>query len=121
MRLNRILKRSAFLAAASSGRRCRSRSFNIQIIERADHAQLGLRVGLTASRKTGNSVERNRIRRRLREAADIAFKQHDLGSVDLVVIARREVLSEPFNDLISALTETPHKAKFPHARSTKLH
>jgi ribonuclease P protein component len=34
----------------------------------------GLKLGLTASRKTGNAVKRNRIRRRLRAAAACAAR-----------------------------------------------
>jgi len=72
-RLSRLKQRKDFLAAAAHGRRFRSSAFSAQVRDAApEEGQDGLRLGLTASRKTGNSVKRNRIRRRLRAAAAIA-------------------------------------------------
>lgn len=47
----------------------------------------GARLGITASRKVGGAVERNRVKRRVREW----FREvrGELGDRDLVVIARR--------------------------------
>ena len=47
------------------------------------------RLGLTVSRRVGNSVVRNRWKRALREAFRLA--QHDLPSYDLVCIPHRDV------------------------------
>jgi ribonuclease P protein component len=47
----------------------------------------GARLGLTASRKVGNAVARNRVKRRIREW----FRRHDVireMALDVVVIAR---------------------------------
>ena len=57
------------------------------------------RVGLTASRKVGSAVERNRARRRLRAAVDAVMPHHGTPGLDYVVIARRETLRRPFSDL----------------------
>jgi ribonuclease P protein component len=111
MRIKHLLKRSSFLAAAEHGRRFRSHTFTVQILGRLDLVSTSMRLGLTASRKTGNAVERNRIRRRLRAAAEQAFAPHDLTATDVVIIAKREVLSEPFEKLISELAEAPRRAK----------
>jgi ribonuclease P protein component len=111
MRIKHLLKRSSFLAAAEHGRRFRSRTFTVQVLARQDSVSTSMRLGLTASRKTGNAVERNRIRRRLRAAAEQAFTPLDLTATDIVIIARREVLSEPFEKLVSELAEAPRRAK----------
>jgi len=55
-----------------------------------DEPQDGLRLGLIVSKKVGESVERNRVKRQLREgfrhmAQDVA---EAAGQLDLVVIAR---------------------------------
>jgi ribonuclease P protein component len=55
----------------------------------------GSRVGLTAGRVLGNAVERNRIKRRMRQA--IRQSQSELtASVDVVLHPRRAVLEAEF-------------------------
>lgn len=54
------------------------------------------RLGLTVTRKLGNAVIRNRIRRRLREAARATFPQHAREGHDYVIIARPAALARPF-------------------------
>lgn len=57
------------------------------------------------TRKQGNAVERNRMRRRLKEAvrrtAGVPFKPGH----DYVVVARRDTLTAPFSSLVAALAE----------------
>jgi ribonuclease P protein component len=99
-RLTRLTKRSEFQAAAGSGRRFRSAHMTVQLLERADDA--GVRVGLTASRKVGGAVVRNRVRRRLRAAAREAFAGVT-QSLDIVLVARTEVASAPYGALIDTM------------------
>jgi ribonuclease P protein component len=47
-----------------------------------------LRLGITASRKIGNAVQRNRARRLIREAFRAVFSELPSG-LDIVVIVRR--------------------------------
>ena len=46
------------------------------------------RCGLTASRKVGGAVVRNRAKRRLRETIRALVRAHDIKGWDVVVIAR---------------------------------
>lgn len=58
----------------------------------------GSRVGLTAGRVLGNAVERNRIKRRMRQA--IRQAQTELtASVDVVLHPRRAVLEAEFSQI----------------------
>jgi ribonuclease P protein component len=59
-----------------------------------------LRVGFTVSRKVGNAVERNRVRRRLRAAAELVMPTHARQDCDYVVIGRRQTLTRPFSALV---------------------
>ncbi len=61
------------------------------------------RVGFTASRKVGNSVIRNRARRRLREAARRLLRDHGLPSLDYVLIAREATATRAWDDLLGDL------------------
>ncbi len=52
-----------------------------------------LRFGFTVTKKTGNAPERNRIRRRLREAVRRAGEGLEGIGGDFVLIGRREALA----------------------------
>jgi ribonuclease P protein component len=129
MRLARLTQRKEFLAAAEHGRRFRSPAFMAQVRNaapgeaRKDGAPPGLRLGLTASRKTGNAVKRNRIRRRLRAAAAEALADQTQRPCDIVIVARPEVLVADFRTLVADLSiaidrAKPHK---PHADRRRPH
>lgn len=114
MRLARLTQRKEFLAAAEHGRRFRSSSFTVQVRDAAaEEGRDSLRLGLTASRKTGNAVKRNRIRRRLRAAATKALAGQTDRACDVVVIARSEVLGTTFDRLVADLSVAIERAK-PH-------
>jgi ribonuclease P protein component len=99
-RPGRLTKRPEFLAAAS-GRRFHTERMTVQGRLRDDMA--GLRFGLTVTKKVGHATERNRIRRRLRNAIQSAAVDHRERSADVVVIGRRESLSAPFPLLVEDL------------------
>ncbi len=62
------------------------------------------------TKKTGTATERNRIRRRLREALRHARALSTDPDTDYVVVARREVLSLPFPGLVAALEGAVRRA-----------
>lgn len=66
-----------------------------------------VRVGFTVTKKVGNSVCRNRARRRLKAAVAEIFPDHATPGLDLVVIGRQETLTRPYSlllqDLLAAL------------------
>jgi ribonuclease P protein component len=63
----------------------------------------GIRLGITASRRVGNAVARNRVRRRLREAARLVLPANAATGRDYVVIGRAATVQRPFAMLVSDL------------------
>lgn len=87
-RSSRLTSRAQFLEVYDKGRRVSSSSFVVFGLENACD---GCRLGITVTRKVGNAVRRNRIKRVLREI----FRSHwdELSPpIDLVVNARESIL-----------------------------
>jgi ribonuclease P protein component len=97
-KLRRLTKRSEFVRAARGKRTGRS-GFLLQAVA-SEGTVPG--VGFTVTKAMGNAPERNRIKRRLREAAR-ACAQAFHPQHDYVLVGRREALNEPFTRLVGNL------------------
>jgi ribonuclease P protein component len=72
------------------------------------------RFGLTITKKIGIAVERNRIRRRMKEAIRQLQTDHAEPNVDYVLIARRAALDCDFKQLVHDLQDALHRV---HSRT----
>ncbi len=106
---DRLTRRAQFTAAAK-GRRFHSPRMTVQAVRGAEDAGERPRFGLTVTRKVGNAVERNRIKRRLREALRLHVAADGVPGVDYVIVARRELLSAPFDRIVTDLAEGLRRA-----------
>jgi ribonuclease P protein component len=101
--MERLRQRADFLAAAG-GAKIATAAFVLQTRDRRDGGPV--RVGFTVSRKVGGAVERNRVRRRLREIVRLSAADRLCSGHDYVLIGRRAALSLPFE----RMTEDFNKA-----------
>ena len=73
-----------------------------------------LRLGVVASKKVGNAPERARAKRRLREA----FRRHRAGftaaTEDVVLVAKRSILTAPWTDVVAELLQLAARAGLCH-------
>jgi ribonuclease P protein component len=94
--MERLKRRRDFLAAAA-GAKVSTAGFVVQEHPRGDDGPV--RVGFTVSKKVGGAVERNRVRRRLREIVRLsAARNLNVGS-DYVLVGRRAALEMSFSRL----------------------
>jgi ribonuclease P protein component len=102
---------SDFQRAARQGKRWTTSSFILQAFDRGD--ALPCRLGLTASRKVGNAVVRNRAKRRLKSMMRLFLNGRDLPGLDIVLIAKTEAARAVFtimqSDLLRAIDKTTAK------------
>ncbi|UVC09112.1 ribonuclease P protein component [Rhizobium sp. TH2] len=101
MNPGRLKSRPEFLRMRSGERR-RGPYFILEVLDRKAPSEAP-RTGFTVTKKQGNSPERNRIRRRLKEAVRLSGRFEMLPGHDYVFVGHRDVLDAPFAELTKAL------------------
>jgi len=94
---DRMLARDMFRRVYEDGRKVQCKYFTAFILANETERP---RLGITATRKIGNSVERNRARRLVREA----FRRNKWlapNGVDIVINVRRSLVGAGYRDLES--------------------
>ena len=104
--LPRLKRRPEFLRVAATGRKWVTPGLIVQVRKRSvkEADMIDARIGFTVSRKVGNSVKRNRVRRRLKAAAAIMMSNHAQVGTDIVIIGRKNTLKRPFSALMADMT-----------------
>lgn len=106
-----LLKHSDFQKVYEQGRRHFSGNMTVFYLRRAAAANLGaagqaraesgVRIGFTVSRALGKAVDRNRMRRRTREAVrhHLAMLEGMEAAVDVVINPKKSLLAAEFDEL----------------------
>jgi ribonuclease P protein component len=77
------------------------------------------RIGFTVTKRQGNAVIRNRIRRRLKEAVRTKAHEYLLPGHDYVLVGHKELLEASFTDLIYSLEQRFINLKKPDKTRSK--
>jgi len=107
--LGRLKTRPEFVRVAATRRKAIRLGLILQARRRkpedegAEGPEETIRFGLTASRKVGGAVLRNRARRRLRAAAEAILPECGKAGMDYVLIARAATVERSFPDLTDDL------------------
>ncbi len=116
----RLLRHADFQHVYQQGRRQFTGNMTVFFLRRgtarADESG-SLRVGLTVGKVLGDAVERNRIKRRMREAVRVSWPP-EAAAIDVVFNPRKSVLQLPVGDL-RAEVERGLKLAMQRAREAK--
>ena len=107
--MQRLRRRADFLNAAT-GAKAPATPFVLQAANRGEGGPA--RIGFTVSKKVGTAVERNRVRRRLREIVKQSAAPMRPG-YDYVLVGRRAALAEPFDRMVTTFDAAVRRV---HAR-----
>ena len=98
-----LTQRRDFLAA-NSGRRAPMPGFVLLVRKREDGSS-AMRVGYTVTKKIGNAVVRNRMKRRFRALARELLPAQGVPGADHVLIGRDGGVERPFDQLRAELAK----------------
>ena len=88
----RLKRRAAFAYVYRKGER--SSAHNLLLL--SARSREGLKIGLSVSKKVGNAVARNRVKRLLREAVHVIEDRIDRGFM-YVIVARPSIAGLPYS------------------------
>jgi ribonuclease P protein component len=108
LKSNKLLRHADFERVYKQGRRHFSVNMTVFYLRRDAEPELsGPRTGFTVGKALGGAVQRNRIRRRLREAVRLNGFQAGPG-VDVVINPKRSALNADFDTLQSEIAKAFH-------------
>lgn len=115
--VGRLKSRPQFLAVRA-GEKLKGGLFLIEMLDRKMPEEPA-RVGFTVTKKQGNAVERNRMKRQLREAVRLAGRFAMQPGHDYVIVGRRDLLDASFAAIAANMTARLERAHRPKSDKPK--
>ena len=96
----KIRKRKEYALVFTNGKKIIGKNLILQYLKANTENP---RFGITASKKIGNAVKRNYVKRRIRSLINKTLSQSNISLKNYVIVAKKGSLSVKFNDLYDEL------------------
>jgi ribonuclease P protein component len=104
----RIKKNEDFQTVFRQGKSIANRQFVIYMLQKPEEREF--RIGLSVSKKIGNAVTRNRVKRLIRQV--FSEEKHRIASgKEFIIIARKPAADMDYHEVKSSLIHLFRKAK----------
>lgn len=107
----RVKKNTEFQTIIKSGKSFANREFVLYYKEKP--AQNHFRVGISVGKRIGHAVQRNRIKRLIREVF-IELEPYIKENVDMIIIARKSVVDKSYHEVKKSILHLLKKEKLLH-------
>lgn len=104
----RLRRRGEFLRVQRGGRKLHTDSFLVFVLPQTEPGPT--RLGVTASRKLGGAVERNRVKRLVREALrrrKLLFPE----GLDVVLVAKKSAVEAEYDQVVGEIEKLCRKLR----------
>ncbi|MCE3232362.1 MAG: rnpA [Rickettsiaceae bacterium] len=108
MKIVSLIKRKDFVNIAENGKKAVTKGLVLQALQHNRIQDNSIHLGYTATKKLGNAVTRNRIKRKLRAVVANVMKDRATPSHDYVIIGRHSAFERHINDLAKDLKFALH-------------
>jgi ribonuclease P protein component len=106
-KLYRVKDNRDFSTIIKEGKKIKTTAFSVYYLNNSLNYT---RVGISVSKKIGNAVVRSTTRRRIRAVIDTTLNFQDF-SLDIIVIARSNILNMSYEELIGCFKEVLESIK----------
>jgi len=111
MKILSLKKREEFLHASKNGNNVATKGLVLQTYPIEKPKDEYIKIGFTVTKRVGNAVIRNRVKRRLRALAREVMTNHASDNFSYVLIGRFSTITRDYIDLKKDLKYALHKTE----------